>query len=156
MVRPFLLVLVPVALGLGACAAPGDPPTGGPVREPESAAKPALEARDVAILVVEQGPSYLRVASANRRPRSAFGPAASWNGSGAPTHSWKLLGQHHETIASGPISARTTLEAPPSAGAPAANVPMETATFTVKVPQPEVGETIEIAPVNGGPTARWP
>lgn len=117
-----------------------------------------MEARDVAILVVEQTASTLRVVSSARRPRSAFGPAASWNGTGTATHTWKLLGQHGETKASGEIVARGTLEAPPNekAGAPGAIVPKDTLSFTVKVPQPESGEVIEIAPVAGGPAGRWP
>lgn len=165
MSRPLLLLGLIAALGVSACAANGDPTPGsstpgGPSRGPDSASAASLEARDVAILVVEQTPSYLRVVSSARRPRSAFGPAASWNGTGPATHTWKLLGQHGEIKASGGIVARGgTLEAPPNdqAGAPGAIVPRDTLSFTVKVPQPEAGETIEIAPVSGGaPAARWP
>lgn len=161
--------LVACALGTAACAANGDPPNGsnlpqdGPPSGPATAgghAAASMEARDVAILVLEQTPSYLRVTSSARRPRSSFGPAASWNGTGAATHAWKLLGPHGETIAAGDIVARGgALEAPPNPaqGTPAVHVPQDALSFTAKVPQPAPGETIEIAPVSGGTlVARWP
>ena len=153
------------ALGLAGCAANGDPPNGsnvpgdGTSNHPASGPAVSIEARDVAILVVEQTADSLRVTSSARRPRSALGPSASWNGAGAATHTWKLLGPHGETIASGDIAARGALESPPNEaqGAPAVNVPKQDVVFTVKVPQPAPGETIEIAPVNGsGLVARWP
>ncbi|MFO0592125.1 MAG: hypothetical protein U0441_31570 [Polyangiaceae bacterium] len=162
---PLMLSLLFAALGLVACAANGDPPNGsnvpcdGTPNHPASGPAVALEARDVAILVVEQTASSLRVTSSARRPRSALGPAASWNGTGAATHTWKLLGPHGEVIASGDIVARGALESPPneSQGAPAVNVPKQDVAFTVKVPQPAPGETIEIAPVGGSSlVARWP
>ena len=164
MPRLLFVPLLVAALGTAACAANGDPPNGSNVpgeaaNVPASGPGPSLEARDVAILVLEQTDSYLRVLSSARRPRSAFGPAASWNGTGTATHTWKLLGPHGETITSGEIVTRGTLEAPPnpSQGAPAVNVPKEALSFTVKVPQPAPGETIEIAPVSGSPlVARWP
>lgn len=159
-----LLFLVPIAaLGLAACAANGDPPAGssapgtGPTEQ--AAAGASVEGRDVAVLVLEQTPASLRVVSSNRRPRSSFGPAASWNGKGRPTHRWSLRGPHGETIASGDIVARTSLEAPPDPqqGAPAANVPQASFSFDVKVPQPAPGEAIEITPVSGSSlVARWP
>lgn len=161
MKRPFFLAPL-AALGLAACAANGDPPgsgAAGAAKTDQAGAAASVEARDVAILVLEQTPTSLRVVSSNRRPRSSFGPSASWNGAGAPTHRWSLLGPHGETIASGGIVARTSLEAPPNPqqGAPAVNVPQATFSFDVKVPQPAPGEAIEIAPVGGAmPAARWP
>ena len=162
--------LVACALGTAACAANGDPPNGsnlpqdgppkGPASGPAGNAASSLETRDVAILVLEQTASSLRVTSSARRPRSSFGPAASWNGTGTATHAWKLLGPHGEGIASGEIVARGgALEAPPNPaqGTPAVNVPRDSLSFTAKVPQPAPGETIEIAPVSGGSlVARWP
>ncbi len=162
--------LVACALGTAACAANGDPPNGsnlpqdgppkGPASGPAGNAAASLETRDVAILVLEQTASSLRVTSSARRPRSSFGPAASWNGTGTATHAWKLLGPHGEVIASGEIVARGgALEAPPNPaqGTPAVNVPRDSLSFTAKVPQPAPGETIEIAPVSGGSlVARWP
>lgn len=167
MQRLLFFPLLVAALGTAACAANGDPPNGsklpddGPPKGQASAGGAAsLEARDVAILVLEQTSSYLRVISNARRPRSAFGPAASWNGTGTATHTWKLLDAHGDVITSGEIVARGgTLEAPPNPaqGTPAVNVPAASLSFTVKVPQPAPGETIEIAPVAGSSlVARWP
>lgn len=164
MQRPFLLLALTAALGSSACAATGDPSPGsnnpgGPSRSPESAGAPSVEARDVAILVLEQTASSLHVISSARRPRSSFGPAASWNGTGTATHAWKLIGAHGEILASGDIVARGSIEAPPNekAGAPGAIVAKDTTSFTAKVPHPEAGERIEIAPIaNASLVARWP
>jgi hypothetical protein len=160
--RPFFLLPV-VALGLAACAANGDPPAGAAKPDPAPAGQPAapasIDSRDVAILVLEQAPSSLRVVSSTRRPRSSFGPAASWNGSGPPTHRWTLLGPNGEALTSGTISARSAVELPPDPrqGTPGANVPLASFAFDVKVPHPGPGEVIEIAPANGtGPVVRWP
>lgn len=151
-----LLFLVPLAaIGLAGCAANGDP---GPEQSAQAAIAPA-EARDVAILVLEQTPSSLRVVSSARRPRSSFGPAASWNGAGTPTHRWSLLGPHGETLASGDIVARSAIEAPPNPqqGAPPVNVPQATFSFDAKVPQPAPGEAIVITAAGApGLAARWP
>jgi hypothetical protein len=159
------------ALGLvAACAANGDPPPGStvPAGDPPGGAAttaPAaglsapLSARDIAVLVVEQSPSFLRVVSSARRPRAAFGPSADWNGTGTPTHRWVLRGAHGEALASGDIVARSTLEAPPNPaqGAPAANVPQTTFSFMAKVPQPAPGEAIEISAAGSSAlVARWP
>jgi hypothetical protein len=175
------------ALGLAAgCAASGDPPPGSnasagdPAKtaDPAKAVDPAktsdavpgpagpsavagapVETRDVAVLVLVQTPSALRVTSSARRPRSAFGPAASWNGTGTPTHRWVLRGVHGEEIASGDIVARGVIEAPPNPaqGATGVHVKQEGTSFTVKVPQPGAGEAIEITSVSGsGLAARWP
>lgn len=150
------------ALGAAGCAA-NDPASGGgsPGGAPAAqAAGPApVEARDVAILVLEQAPGSLRVVSSSRRPRSSFGPSAGWNGSGRATHRWALVGANGATLASGDIAARGAVEAPPNPqqGAPAVNVPQASFSFDVRVPQPGPGEAIEITPADGSaPTVRWP
>lgn len=166
----FKIPLLAAFGALAACAANGDPPPGSTVpagdppghaaaTEPAAGLAAPLESRDIAILVLEQTPAFLRVTSNARRPRSAFGPAAGWNGSGTPTHTWVLRGPHGEALASGDIVARSTLEAPPNPaqGATAAHVPQDSFSFTVKVPQPAPGEVIEIAPAGAsGLVARWP
>jgi len=166
------------ALGLdAACAANGDPPSpstvpatpsalGNPIPTATAQASPVqasptstpLDARDVAVLVVAQTPAALRVTSSASRPRASFGPSASWNGSGAPTHRWVLRDALGRPLASGDIVARSTLEAPPNPaqGAAAAHVPQDTFSFVARVPQPAAGEIIEIATVGGGDPQRKP
>lgn len=148
-------------LGLAGCAANGDAPPdrGAPPAAPNAAAAAPVESRDVAILVLEQTGSSLRVVSSARRPRSAFGPSAMWNGRGAPTHRWALLGAGGETLASGSIAARGAVEIPPDPrhGVPGAHVPLASLAFDARVPQPAPGETIEITSVSDPAiTARWP
>ena len=165
-----------VALGPAACAANGDPPpTSGPAATPASTALAAgdnpgagsaaaagapesVDARDVAILTVEQGPSWLRVTAHNRRPRSSFGPSATWNGTGRPTHRWRLVSREGDTLAAGDITAHGALELPPdpSKGTPGTHTTPDTFAFAVKVPQPAPGEAIEIAAATGSPVVRWP
>jgi hypothetical protein len=154
-----LSFLVPLAaLGLAACAANGDPPPA-PGAAAQSGAAAPIEFRDVAILALEQTPSSLRVVSSNRRPRSSFGPAASWNGTGTPTHRWTLLGPHGEALAAGDIVARNAVEVPPNPqeGAPGTHIAQASFAFDVKVPQPAPGEAIEIKSAGAaGLVARWP
>lgn len=159
------------ALGLvAACAANGDPPPGSTVPNgappggvqataPATSVPTSLDTRDVAILVVSQTPTALQVISSNSRPRSSFGPAAGWNGTGTPTHRWVLRNAHGEVLAAGDIVVRSTLEAPPNPakGAPAAHVEQEQFAFDLKVPKPAPGESIEITSLRAaGLVARWP
>lgn len=173
MPRPFPLVALLAALGPAACAASGDPPsssgsappppvtpaaTGPGNGAPAAATQAGIDTRDVAILTLEQGPSYLRVTAHNRRPRSSFGPSATWNGAGRATHRWRLVGRDGETLASGDIVVHSVLEAPPNPqkGAPAAHAVPETFAFVVKAPHPAPGEALEITAAAGSPVVRWP
>jgi hypothetical protein len=169
--HPLALPLI-AALGLvaGCAAGGGDPQKGSDAaaETPLTAAAQAplagataapIEARDVAVLVLEQTPSSLRVTSSARRPRSSFGPSAAWNGAGAPTHRWELLGARGEELASGDIVAHSALEVPPNPaqGAPGARVEQSSFAFTARVPQPGPGEAITITDARSAAlTVRWP
>lgn len=162
-----LVAALAVAAVIAGCAAKGEAPPGAGPSPTTAAVAPGapvkagapVDDREVAVLVLEQTPSELRVVSGVTRPRASFGPSASWNGAGAPSHSWTLLGLHGETLATGTLSARTTMEAPPNpaAGTKAAAVPLDTFAFDVRVPAPAPGEHVEIASL-ATPTlkARWP
>ncbi len=178
MLRPFPLVVLLAAIGPAACAASGDPPSSSGSAPPPAVTpaatsagagpgngspaatgtQAAIDTRDVAILTLEQGPSYLRVTGHNRRPRSSFGPSATWNGAGRATHRWRLVDRDGETLASGDIVVHSVLEAPPNPqkGAPAAHAVPETFAFVVKAPHPAPGEALEIAAAAGSPAVRWP
>lgn len=172
MPRSLLTIPLLAAIGLAAgCAAGGGEPqkqTGAAPETPPLAATQAsapgaaaasIEGRDVAVLVLEQTSSSLRVTSSARRPRSSFGPSASWNGAGAATHRWTLLDARGQALASGDIAARSAIEAPPNPaqGAPAAHLEQSTFSFTAKVPQPGPGEAITISAARGSAlTTRWP
>ncbi|MBK8254909.1 MAG: hypothetical protein IPK82_19900 [Polyangiaceae bacterium] len=169
MTRTWTFAAVAAVATMG-CAAGSDGAPGSVAAQPESTANgtaggqvltaPAsIEARDVAVLVIEQTSAVIRVLSSATRPRSSFGPAASWNGTGTPTHRWTLRDRNGAEVTSGGIVAKTALEAPPNSkeGVGAANVPLSAVTFEARVPVPAAGEWIEIAAVNGSVTAaRWP
>src|SRR5262245_48051214 len=109
-----LVLAAALASAAAACAANGDGASAGGPHEPlppsptaaataaitstAAAAAAPIDARDVAVLVIEQTPTSLQVTSAARRPRSSFGPAATWNGAGTPTHRWTLLGAAGDTL----------------------------------------------------------
>ena len=176
MLRPFPFVVLLAALGPAACAGSGDPPSSSGSAPPPPATPAAspgdgpgngapaagtqagIDTRDVAILTLEQGPSWLRVTGHNRRPRASFGPSATWNGAGRSTHRWRLVSRDGQTLAAGDVVVHSVLEAPPNPqkGAPAAHAVPETFAFVVKAPHPAPGEALEIAAAAGSPVVRWP
>lgn len=134
------------------------PPPASPGAAPEdrgASSAPGTAAgseRDVAVLVVEESGSALRVIAANRAAAADMGAARAWNGTGRATHRWVLRGPAGEELTSGPIAARRDVHLPPDprAGVDAVHVHAQATSFIVRAAWPAAGEIIEIAALAQG------
>jgi hypothetical protein len=155
---------MPVLALLCACAPAGDgeitePRAGGPDVAATQAKGVTSQAqgRNVVVLVLEAGQKSITVKSSARVERSKLGPEETWNGVGAATHRWVLVGAAGAVVAEGNIATRRAVHVPPAPGQPAAHADRDTYSFVVRAPEPGAGEHLEIHTLDGSaPVLSWP
>lgn len=132
--------------------------TGGDVAATQGSVPPKpSEARDAVVLVIEAGPRTITVKSSARVARSKLGPEATWNGVGAATHRWVLVGAAGAVVSEGNVATRRGVHVPPAPGQPAAHVERDAYSFVIRAPEPGAGEHLEIHTLDGSaPVLSWP
>lgn len=131
-----------------------------PIRTTEQAPdKPGANAvDDVAVLVVERHDGALTVKSATARPAKAFGKGVFARGHGHYIVQWTHKSSKGAELAKGELALAGDVRVPPdpNTGAPGAHVAVAPETFTIRVPWPQKGETIELVTQDGSAKGVWP
>jgi hypothetical protein len=111
-----------------------------------------------AVLVVEQHGNDLKVMSSSKVTAKSLGKAAKERGNGRYVVGWSLRAKTGEVVDAGEIAVSSDVHVPPDprTGAPAAHVEQPPSAFTLRIPWPEPGESLEMSTSNGAVKGVWP